>query len=172
MASICRVCAGAIVRPAPPAVAKCYAPHIRMRSEHCTRVRIAAPYHTTSPLTPVSILAPTPSIGKSKLHLNQSRLKSPRLFARTRQFSTGLSERAASDHEETGTKHADTHDKHLSREDGLNTPRRINHLAHQPVMFGKVMKALALDRPGRRSGIYVDGTFGAGGHAAGILGMS
>lgn len=84
------------------------------------------------------------------------------------------SERAVSEHEEDGTEH-DTPDDHPSREDGLkdlDAPRRINYLAHQPVMFGKVMKALALNQQGRQRSIYVDGTFGAGGHSAGILGMS
>jgi 16S rRNA (cytosine1402-N4)-methyltransferase len=47
-------------------------------------------------------------------------------------------------------------------------PDDLSHI-HEPVMVEEVLRHLALDRPGCGGGLVVDGTVGAGGHAAAIL---
>ncbi len=47
----------------------------------------------------------------------------------------------------------------------VDMPARLDGVAHVPVLFAEVMAAL---RPAS-GGAYLDGTLGAGGHAAGLL---
>jgi 16S rRNA (cytosine1402-N4)-methyltransferase len=61
----------------------------------------------------------------------------------------------------------------MTRRMRIATPRSISHsvdmsLSHQPVLYQQIIHAL---RP-KSTGRYVDGTLGAGGHAAGLLAES
>ena len=40
---------------------------------------------------------------------------------------------------------------------------------HVPVLLGPVLEGLGLTEDGREDGVYIDGTFGRGGHSQAIL---
>jgi 16S rRNA (cytosine1402-N4)-methyltransferase len=51
----------------------------------------------------------------------------------------------------------------------MNTPDTVPHLQHRTVLLDEAVDALNLEEGERKNGLYIDGTFGRGGHSRLIL---